>query len=217
MPDTLTEPSRNGAGTTGFRSIHHEHDSEVGRTPDGERPGGDRAFREWMMIAVGLVGMLSILAIIISIVALASTNPSRGTTTVVQAGAGGAASAPVAPAVKPESLTIGIKADSEHGKLGPGKQWHDAFLPADFTVHAGATVTITLNNYDSGPHTFTSPSLGVNQIVGGGGTLGAPKTVTFTFKAPSKPGNYQWWCAVPCDPWAMAHDGYMRGHVTVIT
>jgi hypothetical protein len=39
--------------------------------------------------------------------------------------------------------------------------------------------------------------------------------MTFTFTAPKKAGRYQWWCAVPCDPWAMAHDGYMRGYVTV--
>jgi plastocyanin len=206
MADTITKPSVNGTGRT-----------ELPPAFGGELSSKDRAFREWMMIAVGLVGLLSILAIIISIVALGSTNPSSGTTTVVQSGSSDASGAPSTPlAVKPESLTIGVKADSQHGRLGPDKQWHDAFLPADFTVHAAATVTITLNNYDSGPHTFTSPSLGVNQIVGGGGTLGAPRTVTFTFKAPSKPGNYQWWCAVPCDPWAMSHDGYMRGHVTVI-
>jgi hypothetical protein len=40
-------------------------------------------------------------------------------------------------------------------------------------------------------------------------------TVKFTFKAPSQAGSYQWFCALPCDPWAMSHDGYMRGHITV--
>jgi plastocyanin len=115
----------------------------------------------------------------------------------------------------PETIKIAVKADSEHGRLGPDKQWHDAFLPADFTVRAGATVTITVTNYDSGQHTFTAPGLSVNGMIPGGGSMAAPTHATFTFTAPTKPGKYAWWCAMPCDPWAMAHDGYMRGYVTV--
>jgi hypothetical protein len=45
--------------------------------------------------------------------------------------------------------------------------------------------------------------------------MSAPTHATFTFTAPNKPGKYAWWFAVPCDPWAMAHDGFMRGYVTV--
>jgi heme/copper-type cytochrome/quinol oxidase subunit 2 len=76
-------------------------------------------------------------------------------------------------------------------------------------------VSVTVTNYDSGPHSFTSPSMGVNEVIPGGGTATIGKQVTFTFTAPTKPGSYVWWCAIPCDPWAMAHDGYMRGIVTV--
>ncbi len=173
----------------------------------------DRAWREWMMVSVGLTGLLSIVGTIVAVVALASTNPSRENVTVAATPAAQVA-AIAQPA--PQSLKILVKADDEHGRLGPDHQWHDAFLPADFAVHAGATVTITFYNYDSGPHTFTAPSMNVNQVIPGGGSLGAPKVVTLTFTAPSKPGTYQWWCSVPCDPWAMSHDGYMRGHVTVL-
>jgi heme/copper-type cytochrome/quinol oxidase subunit 2 len=178
------------------------------------REAKETAWHEWMGIAVALIGLLSIMAIIISVVALSS---SSKTTTTVQAAAP-ATSGPAktaAPAVKPESLSIAVKADDEHGRRGPDGQWHDAFLPADFTVHAGAVVTVTVTNYDGGPHSFTSPSMGVNQTIPGGGSLNAPSRVTFKFTAPKKAGKYQWWCAVPCDPWAMKHDGYMRGFVTV--
>jgi plastocyanin len=125
----------------------------------------ERAWHEWMMIAVGLVGLLSVLAVIISAVALSSTSSSKTMVVTVPAAAQPAAAAP-RPA--PQTVRIAVKADSEHGRLGPDKQWHDAFLPADFSVKAGATVTMTLTNYDSGPHSFTSPTLGVNGIIPGG-------------------------------------------------
>jgi len=42
-----------------------------------------------------------------------------------------------------------------------------------------------------------------------------PVVTTFSFTAPTKQGAYTWFCAVPCDPWAMTHLGYMKGRVTV--
>ena len=113
-----------------------------------------------------------------------------------------------------QALTLNVKSNTEHGKRGPDGNWHDAFLPADFTVHAGETVTVTVYNYDDMPHSFTSQSLAVNQTIPGG-SASSPSKTTFKFTAPSRSGSYQWWCALPCDPWAMAHDGYMRGYVTV--
>jgi plastocyanin len=81
-------------------------------------------------------------------------------------------------------------------------------------VHPGYIVTVTVSNYDDMPHSFTSPSLAVNETIPAG-SANAPTKTTFTFTAPSKAGSYPWWCALPRDPWAMAHDGYMRGHVIV--
>jgi plastocyanin len=111
-----------------------------------------------------------------------------------------------------------VKSDVEHGKRGSDGKWHDAFLPGDFTVHPGDTVTVTVYNYDNMMHSFTSSSLSsaqlINQMIPAG-SAGSPSQTTFRFTAPSKPGKYAWWCAVPCDPWAMAHDGFMRGYVTV--
>jgi plastocyanin len=203
MPNLIEPPPVNGVAPEELIERADHNDPQASK---------ERAWHDWMMVAVGLTAILSILAVIVSVVALSS---SSSTTTTVQASAPAAAGAQAAAAVAPQALTIAVKADDQHGRLGPDHKWHDAFLPADFSVHAGGTVTISINNYDSGPHTFTAPSMNVNAVIPGGGSLTAPQKASFTFKAPTKPGRYQWWCAVPCDPWAMAHDGYMRGVVTV--
>lgn len=175
--------------------------------PPAKRP--DQAWREWMMVGIGWTALLAAIAVIISLVAVTSSNPH--TTTVLAA----AGSTPVG---KPEAVKLVVKSDDEHGRRGSDGKWHDAFLPADFTVHAGDRVTVTVLNYDTSPHSFTSSSLGpgglINQTIAAG-SANAPSTTTFTFTAPSSPGKYSWWCAMPCDPWAMAHDGFMRGYVTV--
>ena len=187
-----------------------ENSTDKDEVPD-EKVSKERAWHEWMMVSMGLVGLLSVMAVIISAMALSSTSATR--TTVVTAPVAQPAAAVTRPA--PQTIRIAVKADDEHGRLGPDKQWHDAFLPADFSVKAGATVTITVTKYDGGPHSFTSPALGVNGILPGGGSMTKPAHATFTFTAPTKPGKYAWWCAGLGDPWAMAHDGFMRGYVTV--
>jgi membrane fusion protein, multidrug efflux system len=178
----------------------------------------DRKWHDWMGIAVGLVGLLSITAVIMSAFALAASKsgsnaPARSTANS-SASTAGALGATAAPLAAPQTINVAVKADDERGRLGPDGKWHDAFLPADFKVHPGAKVTVTVANYDGGAHTFTSPSLGVNATLPAG-SMKHPHQTTFTFTAPKKAGRYAWWCAIPCDPWAMAHDGYMRGYVTV--
>ena len=127
------------------------------------------------------------------------------------------ANAATTAAAAPESLKLVVKSDEEQGKKGSDGVWHDAFLPADFSVKAGATVHVTVYNYDDAPHTFTSPQLGVNtKIPPGSGEMEKPGKITFTFQAPQEAGSYEWFCALPCDPWAMMHDGFMRGHVRVV-
>ncbi|MBS1892048.1 MAG: hypothetical protein JST59_12195 [Actinobacteria bacterium] len=115
---------------------------------------------------------------------------------------------------KVDSIHLTIKSDEEHGRLGPEGTWHDAYLPASFTVEPGDTVNVTVQNYDEGEHTFTSMPLGLAATIAAG-SASHPKTTTFTFQAPNRAGNYLWFCALPCDPWAMAHIGYMRGYVRV--
>ncbi|MGN6257978.1 MAG: cupredoxin domain-containing protein [Solirubrobacterales bacterium] len=123
-------------------------------------------------------------------------------------GTAGATAAPV------ENVKLVIKTDEEHGKLGPDGAWHDAYLPADFSVKAGATVKVTVYNYDEAPHTFTAPGLGTNVEIAAG-SESKPSKTTFTFHAPQKAGNYEWFCAMPCDPFAMTNLGFMKGRVTV--
>lgn len=186
--------------------------AELARERERER---ERAWHEWMGVAVGLSAVLSILALIVSLATVGSTSTRVDVVTVPGASVANG-SAPATALVPPvQALAVAIKSDSEHGRLGPDGKWHDAFLPADFTVKAGARVTITFTNYDNGPHTFTSPALGVNQIISGGTSLRSPHVVKLTFTAPNTPGHYAYWCSIPCDPWAMKHDGYMRGTVTV--
>ena len=110
--------------------------------------------------------------------------------------------------------TLIVKSDDEHAKKGPEGTWHDAFLPASFSVKPGATVVVTAVNYDEGAHSFTSPQLGTNVIIPAGSAK-HPKATTFTFHAPKKPGKYLWFCNQPCDPFSMSHIGFMRGDATV--
>jgi membrane fusion protein, multidrug efflux system len=179
------------------------------QTPNTEA-SRDGAWREWTAIGVGLTGLLAIVAVIISLVALSGS--SKTTTTVERVAV--TASTPVA-APQPLDAKMVVKTDTEHGKKGPDGQWHDAILGGNLKVTAGQTVTVTVTNYDDAPHSYTSPALGLNVTIPGGGAT-KPHTVKFTFKAPSKAGSYEWFCAMPCDPWAMSHDGFMRGHVTVV-
>ena len=185
----------------------------------GERSAKERAWHEWMMVGVGLTGLLSVLAIIVSVVALASKSsnttvqaaaPASGTS-VAMGSSGG--SMPMG-ASKPEAVKLTVKSDSEKAMKGPDGKYHDAVMPANFTVHAGDRVTVTVYNYDDMPHSWTATDLGVNQNIPAG-SEDAPSKTTFTFTAPSSAGKVQWWCAVPCDPYAMSTDGLMKGYVTV--
>jgi plastocyanin len=200
-----------------------ESNTDNGRTDEREViEKGDRAWREWMMIGMGLTGLLSIMSTVVAVVALANPGtqaaPARASMNAAMASsAQPTATAPAAQ--KTEAVKLTIKSDDEHGKRGPDGKWHDAYLPANFTVHAGDKVTVTVDNYDEGSHTFTSSTLttaGVMNVMIPAGSEKSPHTTTFTFTAPATAGKYLWWCAMPCDPWAMSHIGYMRGYVTVV-
>ncbi len=68
-------------------------------------------------------------------------------------------------------------------------------------------------NYDGGAHSMIAPGLGLNvKIPAAKGST--PGRVTITLDA-KKAGSYDWWCGSPCDPWAMTHNGYMRGSIRV--
>lgn len=91
------------------------------------------------------------------------------------------------PTTTPTSVTINLIAENI------------AFNLSAISVPAGATVTINFDNRDSGiPHNFAvyndssaaPPAIFQGQIITG------PATITYTFKAPSRPGTYFFRCDV---------------------
>lgn len=122
------------------------------------------------------------------------------------------------------NITLVVQGDVE---LGPDGLLHDAFSPCNFTVYAGQTVNLTIINYDTGQHSFTSTTLNVNFQVPASTVNGVPSVTTFQFTE-TQSGVYRWWCADPCDTdaggWAMttgsdgqpAQIGFMGGFVTVL-
>jgi plastocyanin len=102
---------------------------------------------------------------------------------------------------------------------GPDKKTHDAYIPAYLAAQVGQKVTVTVYNLDTASHSFTSPALKINEIIPAAKANGLEGSLTFTFTA-SKAGVYHWKCILPCDnggvnAWAMTHDGYMAGTITI--
>jgi len=134
------------------------------------------------------------------------------------------ASTAVSSTPKTADITLVVQGDV---KLGPDGKLHDAFTPCNFAVYAGQEVNLTIVNYDSGEHTFTSPSLGVNFIVPPSNVTGVPTVSNFQFNETTV-GVYRWYCTYPCDieagGWAMTTGsdgqpgqiGFMGGFVTVL-
>lgn len=65
------------------------------------------------------------------------------------------------------------------------------FDPDTITVAAGQQVTIDLENAGVIPHTFTVDEANADFELDGG------ERETFTFTAPSDPGEYEIYCAIP--------------------
>ena len=93
-------------------------------------------------------------------------------------------------------------------KPGPDGKLHDAFSVTDFNVRAGQPLRLVIDDTDNAPHSITSPAAGVNIAV-------KPGTHAYTLIV-HKSGLFHWYCAFPCDPYSMMHDGYMRGTITSI-
>ncbi len=164
-----------------------------------------RSYSGFTLLAAAFAVLLSMSALLAVAFKLDHSGNTQAASAATGTAAGGAGA---------ESVKLTVKSDTEKGKKGSDGNWHDAFLPADFSVKAGATVHVTVYNYDDMPHSFTSPGLGVNASIPSG-SENKPSKTTFTFHAAQKAGSYAWYCALPCDPWSMMHDGFMKGHVTV--
>src|ERR1035437_7409434 len=91
---------------------------------------------------------------------------------------------------------------SKLGIKGTDGQPHDILIPSNFVIKSGVPVTLTIVNYDEGPHTITAPDIGFKLTMKGGQQQPdksvKPVTTTFHFTA-SKKGVFRWYCALPCD------------------
>ena len=91
---------------------------------------------------------------------------------------------------------------SSLGIKGPDGLPHDIMIPSNFVLKVGVPVTLTVVNYDEGPHSITAPDLGLNLIIKSGKERPdksvIPVTTAFNF-TPSKKGVFRWFCTLPCD------------------
>jgi plastocyanin len=131
-----------------------------------------------------------------------------GALLLITACAGGQAAgwtyAPLGPSANPSAAASGAPS-SPSGSGGAGTQIETtsdqpiAFNPADITVAAGATVTVTYLNNSNLPHNINffngadnnAPSLAKSTVA-----TGPNATETVTFTAPTQPGDYFFWCDV---------------------
>jgi plastocyanin len=116
---------------------------------------------------------------------------------------------------------------SHLGIKGPDGLPHDIMVPSNFVVKAGVPVTLTVVNYDEGPHTITAPDIGLNLLMKAGKEQPdksvLPVTTTFNFTV-AKKGVFRWYCTLPCDEkhgaWDMKpgysgpdKEGFMAGFI----
>lgn len=127
----------------------------------------------------------------------------------------GAQAAPARPIVQvmkmsgaPAVLPVVYLTVSPGVKPGPDGKLHDAFSVTDFTVHVGRPMRLVINNTDTSPHSINAPDAGVNIVV-------RPGMHTYTLLV-RRTGRFEWYCMMPCDPFSMAHVGYMRGFITAL-
>jgi heme/copper-type cytochrome/quinol oxidase subunit 2 len=169
--------------------------SEQDRGTSEETSSATSRFTRPMEIVLGAVGVVLAL-IAVDVVLVNGIQPAQAhpVTQVVKVSG--------APAVQPTvylTVSPGIKPGAD-GKL------HDAFSVTNFYVHAGQPIKLVINNTDTATHSIVAPGAGVRIMV-------KPGTHTYTLLV-RKAGRFQWFCGMPCDPYSMAHDGYMRGFIT---
>jgi plastocyanin len=158
---------------------------------------GEAAARKFGLKALAGVGILA--AVLMSTVALVKSSERQEARAASQAAA-------QATALPPVAKVVGLSVIAEY-KRGPEGEKHDAFTTTEFAVRAGQPQELRIDNTDDVRHSITAPEAGVNIVV-------MPGTHTYTLLV-KHPGSFRWFCAFPCDEWAMQHPGYMAGYITV--
>ncbi len=172
---------------------------EQNTVPDTEQESvtPDATLKMWSTAALGalavVLALIAVDVLLIGGVQSTASAHSRPITQVVHV-----SGATVEPVVY-LSVTPAIKPGTD-GKL------HDAFSVTNYYVHVGKPVKLVINNADSTDHSITAPGAGVNITV-------RPGTHTYTLLV-RHAGRFLWTCIMPCDPFSMAHVGYMRGYIT---
>jgi plastocyanin len=85
----------------------------------------------------------------------------------------------------------------EHGEMLKIKAEDFAFDRSTITVPAGSKVIVEFENEDRAPHNvafYTSPSLA--STIYKGEVITGPRSITYTFTAPTTPGTYYFRCDV---------------------
>ncbi len=169
--------------------------SEQDRETREETPSATRRFARPMVIVLAAVGVVLAL-IAVDIVLVNGIQPAQAhpVTQVVKISG--------APTVQP---TVYLTVSPEIRPAADGKL-HDAFSTTNFYVHTGQPIQLVIDNTDSAAHSIVAPGAGVSIMV-------KPGTHTYTLLV-RKAGRFQWFCGMPCDPYSMTHDGYMRGFIT---
>lgn len=123
--------------------------------------------------------LISILAILVIAACATTASPTPSPT-----------SSPQSPLSTPRTETINLIAQNM------------AFNMSTVTVPAGAVVIVNFNNKDTVPHNFAVYQSGSGSTGTANGTLfqgqiiSGPGTATYTFTAPTTPGNYFFRCDV---------------------
>jgi len=169
--------------------------SEQHRVTSEAPPSLTTKFTRPIVIVAGAVGVvLALIAVDVVLINGIQPAQARPVTQVVKISGAPAVQRTVYLTVSP-----GVKPGAD-GKL------HDAFSVTNFYVHAGQPIKLVINNTDTAVHSIVAPGAGVKIMV-------KPGTHTYTLLV-RKAGRFQWFCMMPCDPYSMAHNGYMRGYIT---
>jgi hypothetical protein len=175
---------------------------------DAREPGRDTEARyrqEFGAVAVrrfalrALAGTAVLAALVMSLIALVRSGERE------EARASSRYAVELAAENPPPAKTVDLEIIAEH-KPGPEGEKHDVFTTTEFFVAVGRPQEVRIDNTDSVPHSITSPEAGVNIVA-------MPGTHTYKLLV-THPGRFLWFCAFPCDEWAMHHPGYMMGYIT---
>ena len=163
--------------------------------PRREPTSADRAIGAALLGALAVVlALICIDVVLINAAQSSAKTPARAQVVKISG---------AAPVLRTVYLTV-----SPGIKPGPDGKLHDAFSVTNFTVRAGQPVKLVINNTDTSDHSITAMGAGVNIVV-------RPGVHTYTLLV-HKVGVFEWMCVYPCDPYSMAHVGYMRGYITSI-